>query len=256
VAAVIMFPTHRRIELEGVDNFRDLGGYRTHDGRTTRWRTVYRADGLHRLTPGDVDLLRPIGLRTVMDLRTEREIGEKGRFPFESHPVRFHHLSVIDRTWGEDQLPTSDTPAAEFLHTAYTSMLVAGGDRFAGALGVLAETDALPAVFHCAAGKDRTGLLAALLLGAVGVPSETIIEDYALTQDSMARQLQRLRADPRTGPSIDSVPSAFFAAEPEAMRRVLDDIDEQHGSIGNYVRWLGVTNEVIGRLVGLLITDE
>src|SRR5258705_11188575 len=89
----------RLVALEAVHNFRDLGGYTTADGRTTLWRTVYRADGLYRLTPADVVALEPLGLRTVIDLRSVPELDERGRFPVEVHPVAFHHLPIVDKTW-------------------------------------------------------------------------------------------------------------------------------------------------------------
>ena len=89
----------RLIALDGVHNFRDLGGYPTADGRTTRWGRLYRADGLFRLTTDDVEALRPLGLRTVVDLRTHEELELRGRFPVEAHPVAFHHIPVLDTTW-------------------------------------------------------------------------------------------------------------------------------------------------------------
>src|SRR3954447_13068525 len=92
----------RSVELTGVFNFRDLGGYVTDDGRTVRWRTLFRADGLDRLTTGDVEVLRPIGLRTVVDLRMAHELDERGRFPVDAYPVTFHNVSVLDRSWDRD----------------------------------------------------------------------------------------------------------------------------------------------------------
>ena len=111
-------------------------------------------------------MLRPYGLRTVVDLRMAHELEEKGRFPVDTYPVTFHHLSVMDKTWDREAAAREDLPAADFLHARYTEMLDEAGPRYADALRLLAAPDALPAVFHCAAGKDRTGLLAMLVLGA------------------------------------------------------------------------------------------
>ena len=210
----------RSIELTSVFNFRDLGGYETADGRTVQWRRIFRADGLGRLTDEDLDVLRPLGLRTVVDLRTARELDHRGRFPVESYPVAFHHLSVLDTTWDRDAAHRENLPATEFLHRAYRRMLVDGGSRFAAAFDVLAAPDALPAVFHCAAGKDRTGLLAALLLGALGVGHDDVVSDYVLTQETMERIIERAAAeDSRMAASVDSAPRSFFTADPEAMSR-------------------------------------
>jgi protein-tyrosine phosphatase len=255
VIAVSACAPSRSLPLDGVFNFRDLGGYPAADGRQVRWRTVFRADGLGRLTADDVEALRPIGLRTVVDLRTGREIDERGRFPYERYPVTFHHLSVIDQTWDREAARREDLPAVEFLHRAYRTMLHEGGARFAAAFTILADVEALPAVFHCAAGKDRTGLLAALVLGSLGVDRASIVSDYALTAESMHRVLETLRADPDRASAVDAVPRSFFAAEPEAIDLVLDDIEQRHGSVRSYVRALGVDGDVLRRLDDALLTD-
>jgi protein-tyrosine phosphatase len=250
------FVPTRNLELEGVFNFRDLGGYRTLDGRSLRWRTLFRADGLGRLTADDLDTLRPIALRSVVDLRTSREIDERGRFPFEHYPVAFHHLSVIDQTWDIERERTRDLPAPQFLYEAYTSMLDDGADRFAAVFPVLADADALPAVFHCAAGKDRTGLLAALLLGALGVAAAEIVADYALTRATMDRFIARARAESTGAALIDTAPQVFFSAEPAAMSRLLDDIERSHGSVRTYVLSIGVEADVLDQLEGELLVAE
>jgi protein-tyrosine phosphatase len=135
-------------------------------------------------------------------------------------------------------------------------MLKEGSHRFAAVFAVLADTDALPAVFHCAAGKDRTGLLAALLLGALGVEAHDIVADYALTQVTMERFIERVRSESTGASLIDAAPQAFFAAEPAAMARVLDDLELSHGSVHGYVRAIGVTADVLNRLEALLLVDD
>ena len=97
--------TPRVLALEAAYNFRDLGGYPTTDGRVTRWRTVFRADGLHRLTAADLGVMQDIGLRTVIDLRTADELVERGRFPLDAHPVGYHHVSLMDVIWDPGQAP-------------------------------------------------------------------------------------------------------------------------------------------------------
>jgi protein-tyrosine phosphatase len=247
----------RGLELTGVFNFRDLGGYPTADGRSVRWRTIFRADGLGRLTADDLEVLRPIGLRTVLDLRTAREIDERGRFPHEDYPVTFHHLSVIDQTWDREAAIREGLPATEFLHRVYGEMLVEGAPRFAAAFEVLTRTDALPAVFHCAAGKDRTGLLAALLLGAVGVGHDDIVEDYALTQATMDVYLAQLAAqDEELARSIEATPRSFLTADPAAMSLVLTDLERQHGSVDGFLRSIGVSQTTLSRLAGRLLTSD
>ncbi|HEX2383697.1 MAG TPA: tyrosine-protein phosphatase, partial [Acidimicrobiales bacterium] len=89
----------RHVVFDHVFNFRDLGGYETDDGRTVRWRTVFRADGVHRLT---IDDIAPLGMRTVLDLRTPAELDERGRFTHDS--VGYHHLPILETTWDRDAL--------------------------------------------------------------------------------------------------------------------------------------------------------
>src|SRR6478735_2741077 len=209
----------RLVVLDAVHNFRDLGGYPTADGRVTRWRRLYRADGLQRLAGADLEVIRGRGLRTVVDLRRPEEIAERGMFPVADHPVDLHHLSVLDVMWMDKERPDFDEDA-DFLHWAYLDMLASGGPTFAAAIEVLAAPGALPAVFHCAAGKDRTGLLAMLLLGA----------------DGMARMFAWFeREQPDATALREDVPSAFLVALPAAMAQVTADLVAEHGSIRAYV---------------------
>jgi len=238
----------RLVRLDAVHNFRDMGGYPTVDGRTTRWRTLFRADGLYRLTTADLDRLRELALRTVVDLRTNDELTERGTFPHHEHPVDFHHVSVIDHTWTPDD-SLHDADAADFLESAYRTMLDRTPDRFADAFQRLCAPGAMPAVFHCAAGKDRTGVLAMLLLGGLGVPEQYIAADYALTESGMQRMREwSLREFPELHERITATPAVFSAAVPEAMMRVVRHITGEFGSIRQYVREIGVPDDAVDRL--------
>jgi protein-tyrosine phosphatase len=247
-------PHDRLVALTQIHNFRDLGGYPTTSGATTRWRTLFRADGLGRLAGDDLDVVARLGLRTVVDLRTAEEIETRGRFPHEEHPVGFHNVSIIDRTWGHDEGPQGSGDA-EFLVWAYRQMLESGGAKFAEAITALAAPDALPAVFHCAVGKDRTGLLAMLVLGAVEVEHEHIVADYALTNEAIARlRVWATEEYPKLAQRIAAAPPVFLAADPEAMRTIIDDLVDVHGSIADYVREIGVDDDSITRLRRALLT--
>ena len=248
---------HRRvIPLFAVHNFRDLGGYPTVDGRTTRWNRVFRSDGLNRLTVADVEALRPLGLRTVIDLRTQAEIDDHGRFPFETYPVSFHHHSIVDQTWSLEGRNADGDPH-EFLVQAYVDMLASGADRIAASLRILADPANIPAVFHCAAGKDRTGLVAALLLGALGVPDDFIVADFALTGPAMART-RAWAADhrPELLARFNSAPAGFMVALPSAMAEILDRLHSRHGSIVGYLATIGIGDDVVAQLRDHLLTQE
>jgi len=243
----------RLIQLDAVHNFRDMGGYPAAAGTTTRWRTLFRADGLYRLAGDDLEVVRRLGLRTVIDLRSNGELAERGTFPHDLHPVDFHHVPVIDSTWQHlDRSDADDDPVA-FLEWAYHDMLREGPQRFAQAIEQLSRPDAFPAVFHCAAGKDRTGVLAMLLLGSLGVPQHYIVADYALTVEGIERmRAWAQRTSPEMLERMTDAPSAFMSAAPEAMARVIDTICLD-GSIRDYTLSLGVTPGALDRLATQLL---
>ena len=246
--AAILDDDRRVVPLFAVHNFRDLGGYPTSDGRETRWRTLFRADGLYRLTADDALQVMGLGVRTVVDLRTENEVKTRGKFPVDEHDVRYHHLAIIDATWGETATPEIDD-VVEFLVWAYRAMLAEASPRFADAIRLLAATDTLPAVFHCAAGKDRTGLLSALVLGSLGVADDFIAADYGLTERAMRRLIAWANQHhPELADVYAKMPPRFAAADPRAMRVILSDISAAHGSVRGYVREIGVSDEVIDTL--------
>nr|MBU6202532.1 tyrosine-protein phosphatase [Acidobacteriota bacterium] len=242
----------RVVPLFAVHNFRDLGGYPTVDGRRTRWRTLFRADGLYRLTPTDASTVVGLGVRTVIDLRTHNEVRDRGTFPVADHDVAYHHLPIIDATWGETQTPEFDD-AVEFLVWAYREMLQEASPRFGDAINLLSRESVLPAVFHCAAGKDRTGILAALVLGALGVDVSIIAADYGLTEDAMQRlQVWAREHQPELAELYAKMPARFAAADPRAMAVILNDIHSSHGSVRNFVREIGVSDEALRSLSNAL----
>ena len=244
----------RVVPLFAVHNFRDLGGYPTNDGRHTRWRTLFRADGLYRLTPDDANIVMNLGVRTVVDLRTNNEVRERGTFPVKDHDVAYHHLPIIDATWGETQTPEFNDEV-EFLVWAYREMLAEAAPRFADAINLLSQQTVLPAVFHCAAGKDRTGILAALVLGVLGVDESIIAADYGLTRSATTRLRAWARQhQPELADLYDRMPPRFTAADPRAMTIILNDITSRYGSVRNYVREIGVSDDAVRALVDALTT--
>ena len=175
----------RVIALEGATNVRDLGGYRTRDGRIVRWRRLFRADGLHRLTGNDHRILTELGIAAAYDLRYGPErAGEPARLPAE---IRSVHIGLADRpeasfldSLGLGGVPTVEN-AADYLLGAYDRYPELYADACRTLLEHLSEPGNGPCLFHCTAGKDRTGFAAALILSALGVPYETVLEDYLLT---------------------------------------------------------------------------
>jgi protein-tyrosine phosphatase len=233
----------RLIALEGAVNFRDLGGYATEDGQRTRWRVLFRADGLSELTETDLEVMRELGIRTVVDLRSGQEV-EESRFNVEAHPVTFHHYPFIKA------LPNAEdfARAPGFLGTQYTAMLDEATPQIIGALSALAAPDARPAVFHCTAGKDRTGLLSALVLSLLGVPEETVIADYALSGAAMARLQAKLIEKYPDGKSLIADSDVLFSADPSNMVALFAHLRARYGTVAGYAAEVGVPGDVVDRL--------
>jgi len=232
----------RRIPFEQVFNFRDLGGYAGEDGRTVRWRRLFRADGLNRLQPEEEETFAALGIATVVDLRTIDEAEHGGRFPTHVWDVTYRHLPLFDvlPDWPED----IGDPAL-YLAQRYLEMYATGHDTIVTMFELLADEASYPLVFHCAAGKDRTGIIAALVLDVLGVASDVIAGDYALSHEAMERLT--LWAREQQGvfmPSRRPVPSAAIAARRETMVEFLDVLRRRSGGGDGMLASLGLDASV------------
>ncbi len=252
----------RLVALEGSFNFRDLGGYPSGDGRTVRWGRLYRSDALHELTPADVVRLRELGLRTVVDLRTERELARSGRGPLEPEDVAFHHLAVVKEGVAGDgatagaepgESVAAPAPAGDDLAERYLWYLDVGGDAIARALSLLGSGEHYPLVFHCAAGKDRTGVLAAVVLAIAGVDRQVIVADYVITAERIRLILDRWRAEPGFAERMAKVPASRFSVEASTMKGFLDGLDSRYGGARAWAVGAGVPAGTLDRMVDLLL---
>ncbi len=245
---------HRKLTLAGCVNFRDLGGYPTIDGHSIRWRRLFRADGLTRLDEDDCAQLADIGLATVIDLRTVGELEQRGRFPEVAFEVDYHHLPLTDVLPPTEDLSRYDEPA--FVTSRYQQLFSEGSSSLAQAVRVLAEPGALPAVFHCSAGKDRTGILAALVLGFLGVPRDVIVEDYALSAEAMIALLERLKQEYADAVAeVERYAPAVISVSPRTMAAFLDSLESEHGTFDDLASSLGVA-DAVSRLRESLLEDQ
>jgi protein tyrosine/serine phosphatase len=232
----------RHLPYDRVFNLRDLGGYPAADGRTVRWRTLFRGDGVFRLPP---EVFRELGVRTVLDLRTEAEIADRGR---AEGGHEWHHLPLLRTTWDPSSL-TEELAAERFLADRYLEMLEEGAEAIGSALRLLADRQRLPAVFHCAAGKDRTGVLAALVLSLLGVGDGDIAADYGLSRLGMARFTEHLRAtSPERADVMERQPKVFADCPEAAMELFLDDLRGRYGSVEEYAGSVGAGDDVVDGL--------
>jgi protein tyrosine/serine phosphatase len=240
----------RTLTFEAVFNFRDLGGYPAGEGRSVGWRRLFRADALHRLRPAEAEQVRRLGIATVIDLRTAEEVVNRGRFSAEVAHVDYHHLPIFDvmPDWPED-----DTQSPGYLADRYAEMLETGRRSVATSLRLLAQRDAYPLVFHCAAGKDRTGLVSALVLSVCGVPDTSIVTDFAFTESRMPEIIARHTARAEQADADAEVAGQQYGAQAATMHAVLESLRDEHGSIEAYVRTTGLTDAEIDAMRAALV---
>ena len=234
------------IELEGAVNVRDLGGLPTEDGHETASGRLLRADNLQELSPSDVDrLVRDIGVTTVVDLRSSAELASEGAAPLDAVPgVRHTHHPVIPEIGSATDaavkalLVRSEQDRSRFPVDPtcghYLGYLDDRPDQVVGAVRSIAR-DQGAALVHCAAGKDRTGVVVALALTAVGVRPQAVIADYAATGKRAEAILGRLRRSPTYARDIDSQPAESHRPRPETMAAFLEQMNSRYGGV---VRWL------------------
>jgi hypothetical protein len=242
----------RLLPLVGAFNFRDLGGYPTAAGRRTRWGRVFRSDTLGELTDGDLTVLRTMGLATVVDLRTSAEVERDGRVRLGHDGLEYLNLSVLPEESGE----TVAAPEGDDMSERYLWYLEAGRAPLARALSMVADPAGHPLVFHCTAGKDRTGVLSALVLSCLGVVREAVVDDYVQTAARLDLILQRLRRHPVYGPAIGDIPPSRFRVEAATMERFLDELDARFGGAAGWAASAGVAPATLDALGEALLEDD
>ncbi|WP_412075256.1 tyrosine-protein phosphatase [Streptomyces xanthophaeus] len=238
----------RHVEFQRLHNFRDLGGYRTRDGRTVRWRRLYRSDSLAKLQGQDWEDFLALGVRTVIDLRYPWEIEAKGRIP-EAEGIAYANLSVEHRPYDQAEIDPGLDPW-RYLADRYAEVALDGAAELRRALELIADGSA-PQVFHCASGKDRTGLLAALVLALLGVDEDDIAADFALTELAT----ERLIADWREANPARTLNWPGYGRAPEAVIRLfLAELAATYGSVDAYAAGhLGVDEALLSRLRAQLL---
>ncbi len=226
----------RHLRLPGTRNLRDVGGYPAAAGRRTRWRTLLRTDALDRLPARSQTALLELGLRQIIDLRWPHELDEAPSVFQASDRVVYRSIPLLE----DDPTPYAGLPGT------YRHMLDQRGPQLVQVARSLLEPEGLPAVIGCAAGKDRTGVAVALLLAAVGVPKETIVEDYALSAAIFRgpvddEHLLDWRATP-----------VEVEAPPEHMLGALAHLEAAHGGAAGLLRRHGMTDRELDELTDRL----
>ena len=259
----------RIVPLEGAGNFRDFGGYATADGGRVKRGTLFRANRLSELTPGDIATLEKTGITAIFDLRSPREreadptAWQASHLAFHSWPPG-HKRRLVDMAL---DYPLDAAGARQLMLDFYAELPRTLGHAFGAILREIAG-GAVPCVMHCSAGKDRTGMAAALVLSAVGVPREKVLDDFALTdriaasEEDMARSLFTGRdgGAKAAGAMREAFPDEAIAvmrsAQPQFLESAFDGLTREYGSLDDYYRAIGVNDAAQTRLAELLVEAQ
>jgi len=232
----------RLVPLEGVQNFRDIGGYRTVDGRRVKWGLIYRSGELSHLTPQDLLLVSELDIETVHDLRSveERQTDPTAWTGPDAPRIVAHDYDMDLSAMGAlFQGTLTEERARDAFASMYPSMLEQQRPQERALFENLLEGDGAT-LYHCTAGKDRTGLATALILSALGVPRETILYDYELsnryfTGGIAAREGSASAANAAFAQLPPEVIAVFMGVDARYLREVFAQIDRRYGSVEAYL---------------------
>jgi protein-tyrosine phosphatase len=233
----------RFLPLGGTLNLRDLGGLPLAGGGVTRSGRLLRSDAPRTLGPADPELLERLGLRTVVDLRQGHELADAPSALVGRDGVDVHHVEVWTHVNAGGGPPVDPWSITGF----YLGALDHAGPAFARAVGILADAEGA-ALFHCTAGKDRTGLLALLVLETVGVTRAAVVEDFALTESRIGPIRERLLADAERRGIARADFARLLGATPDLIEPALAHLDRRYGGAAAYLRRFGASDATLERL--------
>ena len=251
---------HRLLNFEGISNFRDLGGYTTSDNRTVRWGSLYRSGTLAHATPADLDAITRLRLETLIDFRSTAEKAEEpNRLP---EPRGFEVVEIPTLDGGDNSVANeimarietgdfSDFDPDGFMVTANRQFAATYTPKFREFMQTVLAAQGAPVAWHCSAGKDRTGFASAILLRILGVPQQTILDDYMLSKayaiEARRRDLLLLRVF--KGQEAADKLEVLMGVERDWLQAGFEEIDAQFGSFDSYVRdGLGLSETDIEQL--------
>ena len=254
-----MQPYSREIKFDAIFNFRDLGGYQAKDNHTVAWRQLFRSGELRNMTRHDITVLKKeLKIKTVIDLRSSHGVSSLGVGLLDELEVKYHSIPLyvalpIDSRENatEKALFQSFTDLGEIY--AYAIRKPAVGQNIIKILGIIADRENLPLVFHCNAGQSRTGIIAAVVLSVLNVSDEDIIHDYTLTDPHMQGFVARWNADPKTADIHKTIPPYENEAKAESMVFFLSALQREYGSVRQYLKIHGADKLLFDRLEQALL---
>ena len=243
------------MRFKSISNFRDLGGYKTGNGGMVAWRRVFRSGELARIDEEDYRRLKEeIKLATVIDLRSDFEIERQGIGLSAGTGIKYHNVSFLadgGNNKADEQRYRNITNMGEFY--VLITRNKGFGTSIVKALEIIAERQNHPLVFNCTIGKDRTGILAGILLSALGVEDRDIIEDYTLSGPYVEVVRQKLISEGKMPEEVKPLPDFFWKASPESMKTLLNALRRDFGSIESYLESMGSADSLTERLKAALL---
>lgn len=234
----------RRLPLDGAENFRDLGGYLSDDGRSMKWGIIYRSGQLHHLTKDDLAYMERLGIRQIADFRSPSEVEDKpdkipGKIIYKTYPIDIAGSDLRDRIIAVIKGESEMDMAAYMMNvnrqfaTDYTGVYSRWIQNLAG------NPDPSPMVFHCNAGKDRAGFAAAILLRTLGIPEDTVLADYLKTNiytvEFMEKTIRKIRTMTQFR-NDGEVLRPLLGVDKRYLQTALNTIDEEWGSFEEYIK--------------------
>lgn len=233
--------------IAGIANMRDIGGYRAKDGRKTAMGRFIRSTPLAVLDSAGESELRKIGVDCVIDLRSSAERHAAPDVIEESEHFHFAHVPMLDyiaSSFAEEDFTHFPSSMTEM----YIGLLENGKEDFKSVFDIFADTSFRQYLFHCTAGKDRTGVTAMLLLGLAGVADEDIVKDYAITEELLKSMIRKTRTH--------KLPGYLFGSKPETMYATLEYVYDKYSGVEQYLEHIGVTAEKRGRILEKLLEEQ
>jgi protein-tyrosine phosphatase len=245
----------RFISFNSISNFRDLGGYQTRNGDVVAWHHIFRSGQLNHMTESDFNILsKELGVTSVIDLRSDLEIKKDGLGRLTNLPIQYHNISLIpdsgDRKANIERYKGFTDMGQYYAHLVQKPDV---GEKLIEALEIIAEPANHPLVYHCAGGKDRTGILTIILLSIMGVPDDDIIADYCLSASSVELIYNRIRSDPQFSLETSILPDYVWRVIPQTVSIFLTSIRTQYGSAWNYIKAQGANHSLANRLEKALL---